>query len=147
MFDRIAIYKRYASCYNVNLRKLADMYGLSEKATQQWSVGKRPIPWKYLKALVDEQDLKWDWLIDGVDPKYHQGCGRKKSMPLDRHEINQRFLSLFSGMSQAKIAQELGIHQTTVFKWSNDMAQVPWGRLRYAVDNKGVTWEWLLEGR
>ncbi|MCC8115625.1 MAG: helix-turn-helix domain-containing protein [Planctomycetes bacterium] len=147
MFDRIGIYRRFASCHNVNLRNLADLHGLSEKATQQWNVGKRPIPWKYMKALVDAQGLSWDWLIDGVETKHRPERAKKAVRPFDRHEINTRFLSLFNGMSQAKIANEIGVHQTTVFKWCNDMAQVPWKRLRYAVESKGVTWEWLLEGR
>jgi hypothetical protein len=99
------------------------------------------------KKLVDEHDLSWDWLIEEREPKSRKRRKNEVCAPLDRHDINQRFLSLFPGKSQAKVAEELGIKQTTVFKWHRDMSQVPWERLKYAVDNKRVTWEWLLEGR
>ncbi|MCC8109294.1 MAG: helix-turn-helix domain-containing protein [Planctomycetes bacterium] len=146
MFDRTGIYWRFAECHDANYQKLAEIFGLSYKTTHHWQVGRGPIPWKYLKSLVDDQCLRWDWLIDGTEPKKRKRCD-KSAEPFNRHEINQRFLSLFPGMSQAKIAKELGFNQTTVFKWCHDMAQVPWEQLRYAVETKGVTWEWLLEGR
>ncbi len=105
-----------------------------------------PVPWHRLKTLVDEQGLSWDWLIEGKEPKYRRRSKSEEGQPFDRHGINQRFLSLFPGLSNAKLGKELGVRDTTVFKWRHDMEQIPWERLRYAVDTKGVTWDWLLEG-
>ena len=148
MFDKQGIFKRFAECYPVDtIAELARSIGVHHSTVFQWRSVKNPIPWARLKALVDEQRISWDWLIDGAEPKHHKHNKNISSRPLDRHAINQRFLSLFPGMSQAKVAKELGINQTTVFKWEHGISQVPWERLRHAVSAKGVTWEWLIEGR
>ena len=148
MLDREGIYTRFADCHDaVRSAQLAKIYGVTRQTANSWKHGTNPIPWEYLKSLVDTQGLSWDWLIEGKEPKHCRRREDNASQPLDRHGINQRFLSLFSGISQGKLAKEFGINQTTVFKWEHDMSQVPWERLKYAVDNKGATWEWLLEGR
>ena len=147
MFNRVGIYERFAASHSASYAELAVILGVARQTTHNWKVGRYPIPWVRLKTLVDEQGISWDWLIDGVEPQRHSHTQNASPRPLDRHAINQRFLSLFPGMSQAKVAKELGINQTTVFKWEHGISQVPWERLRYAVSAKGVTWEWLLEGR
>lgn len=148
MFDRQGIFVRFAEWYAAGtIAELARMVGVHHSTVFQWRSGKNPIPWIRLKIVADEYDVTWDWLIEGVEPKHRKHRKNGIQQPLDRHAINQRFISLFPGMSQAKIAEELGINQTTVFKWENDKSQVPWERLKFAVDNKGVTWDWLLEGR
>jgi hypothetical protein len=149
MLDRREINSRFFECFPTETRyALAKKFGVHHSLTYQWQEGKAPVPWHRLKNLVDEQELSWDWLIDGREPK-HRKCSKKEALqPLDRHAINQRFLSLFPGMSQTQIGEELGgINPGTVFKWRHDIAQVPWERLKYAVDHKSVTWEWLIEGR
>lgn len=50
-------------------------------------------------------------------------------------------------MSQKTLGDLLGISQMTVYRWHHNISQIPWERLKYAVDNKGVGWEWLIEGR
>ena len=147
MLDRVGIYTRFAECYSADYLELAALLGVVRQTTHNWKVGRDPIPWERLKVAIDEQDIRWDWLIEGREPKRRKRRKSKVCVPLDRHDINQRFLSLFPGKSQARVAEELGINQTTVFKWHHDMSQVPWERLKYAVDKKGTTWEWLLEGR
>ena len=148
MFIRQEIFARFASCYPYE--KLVDLAAAMETTPQvvdHWKTGRTPIPWGKLKNLVDDKGIRWDWLIEGSGPKLRKRREGEVAQPLDRHGINERFLSLFPGMSQAKIAAELGINQTAAFKWRHDVEQGPWERLKYAVDNKGVTWEWLLEGR
>ncbi|MCD7909116.1 MAG: helix-turn-helix domain containing protein, partial [Clostridium sp.] len=147
MFDRQGIYERFASSYGAtHSSQLAKIHNVARQTANSWKQRLNPIPWEYLKLLVDEQGLSWDWLIDGKEPKHRKRRKGEIIQPLDRHAINQRFLSLFSNMSQAKIGEELGgINPGTVYKWRHDIAQVPWERLKYAVDNKGVTWEWLIE--
>ncbi len=146
MIDRLGIYQRFAKCYkSKSPYELAIKLGIKSPDVYQWKDGQRPIPWDKLKDLLDEQQLRWDWLIEGKGPKNYQRKS-EKSEPLDRHAINQRFLSLFPNMSHAKIGKELGVNPGTISKWRRDL-EVPWERLKYAVDNKGVTWEWLLEGR
>ena len=84
--------------------------------------------------------------MDGKEPQHRQEQNHKRCKQLNRHDINSRFLSLFPGMSQAKIAEELEVKQTSVFRWCNDRALIARDCLKYAVDNKNVTWEWLIEG-
>ncbi len=98
------------------------------------------------EIVVYEHGLSWDWLIEGREPKHQRRTAEKAEQPFDRHGINQRFLSLLPNCSNAKLGKELGVRDTTIFKWRHDMEQVAWERLKYAVDTKGVTWEWLLEG-
>ena len=148
MFDRAGIYERFAACHGaVRSAQLAKIHNVSRQTANSWKQGKNPIPWEYLKKLVDEQGLSWDWLIEGKGAKFSQRQGGKESASFVPHDINQRFLSLFPNMSQAQIGKEIGVNPGTVFKWRREISQVPWERLKYAVDNKGVTWEWLIEGR
>lgn len=148
MLDKTEVYERFALCHSaIRSAQLAKIFGVSRSTANRWKSGINPIPLKNLKVVVDKQGVTWDWLMDGKEPQYRQDQKDKRCKPLNRHAINKRFLSLFPGMSQAKIAEELGVRQTSVYRWRNDMAQVARECLKYAVDNKGVTWEWLLEGR
>lgn len=147
MFDRIGIYQRFASCYGAQTpSELARILGVTQQSASQWFLGQRQVPWKRLKEAVDTQGLSWEWMLEGEDPKQSTRGKRKKGKDFDRHAINQRFLSLFPGLSNAKLGKRFGVSSTTVFRWHNDVCQVPWDKLKYTVDNLDVTWEWLLEG-
>ncbi len=147
MFDRGGIYRRFLESHSTETPvQLAKKLGLSHSSVFRWRSGEMPIPWKWLRILVDEQDLCWDWLIEGKEPKHRRRAPRESGQPFDRHGINQRFLSLFPDLSNAKLGKEFGVRDTTIFKWRHGMEQVSWERLKYAVDTKGVTWEWLIEG-
>lgn len=149
MLDRREINVRFFECFPTETPyALAKKFGVHPSVAYRWRDGEIPVPWHCLKRVVDEQPIRWDWLIDGTEPKQRTRCKDEVFEPMNRHAINQRFLSLFPKMSQARIGQELGgINPGTVYKWRKDIAQVPWERLKYAVENKGVTWEWLIEGR
>lgn len=147
MFDRVGIYERFIACHDVSdIAELAGKLGITYQTIHSWKTGKYPIPWIRLKALVDEKGLSWDYLIEGKEPMYRRHTKRGAGQPFDRHGINDRYLSLYQGYSQEKLGKELGVNQTTVFKWRHDISQVPWERLRDAVDGKGVTWDWIIEG-
>ncbi len=147
MFDRCGIYTRFMERHSTKTPiQLAKKLDLSHSSVFRWRSGEMPIPWKWLKALIDKQGLSWDWLIEGKEPKHSHRTAREPGQPFDRHGINQRFLSLYPECSNAKLGKELGVRDTTVFKWRHDMEQVAWERLKYVVDTKGVTWEWLIEG-
>lgn len=148
MFDRQSIYERFASCHTAeNPTDLAKILGLHFTTTYQWRSGKYQVPWSRLKQVVDEKKVTWDWLIEGVEPKKRPRTRHIIVIPLTRSEINSRFLSVFSGMTQVELGTLLGVSQVAVHKWESNKEQVPWKKLKYAVDNKSVTWEWLLEGR
>ncbi len=61
-----------------------------------------------------------------------------------RAVINQRFHLLFPDYSNVKLGKELGVRDTTVFKWQHDMEQVVWEELKYIVETKCVTWKQLI---
>lgn len=148
MFDRQEIYKRFARCYAAETPSLlAKRLGLNHATTFQWRSGTRPVPWKRVKKLADEQGLRWDWLLEGKGPKFRPPIKHDRVKALNRHAINRRFLSLFPSQTQTKLGETLGVSQVAVFKWRHDEMQIPWEKLKCAVDNYHVTWEWLLEGR
>lgn len=147
MFDNQKIYQRFAECHSLETPvQLAKKLGLRHASVFRWRSGVKPIPWKWLKSLVDEQGLCWDWLLEGKEPKYCPRTKKAPGSPFDRHAINQRFLSLYPDVSQVKLGKILGINEKMVFKWRHDIAQVSWERLKDAVDTKDVAWEWLIEG-
>ena len=148
MFDRQGIYRRFNESYETETPyELAMKLGINHAIVYQWQKGERPIPWPRLKTLVTEQRLSWDWLIKGVGPKYCHCQKNKRSESFEHHAINERFLSLFPKMSHAEIGKEIGVNPGTISKWRRGISQIPWERLKDAVDKKGVTWHWLLEGR
>ena len=148
MFDRQAIYLRFVECYGAESAvQLAGILGLNRKTVYQWESGARQVPWKRLKGLVDEQGIRWDWLLEGETPKALVNHDVAACRPLNRREINQRYLSLFPALSQAELGRQIGVSQAMISYWSNATLQVPWEKLKIAVKDKSVTWEWLIEGR
>ncbi len=148
MIDRDGINRRYLSCFpGLKPAELAEILGVKHPTVYQWVSNKRGVPWEKLKDLADAEGISWDWLLEGKEPKYRKCRKKAAPAPFDRHRINQRFLSLFSGMSQQKIGNLLCVSQMTVYRWQHTISPIPWEKLKYAVDTQGVTWEWLLAGR
>lgn len=148
ILDKRSICLRFFECHSPKTPyQLAIKLGVHPPLVYRWRDGDAPVPWRWLKMLVDDQGLSWDWLIEGTDPKKRTRRKGDASRQLERHAINQRFLSLYPNMSHAEIGKEIGVNPGTISKWRRDLSQVPWERLKDAVDEKGATWEWLLEGR
>jgi hypothetical protein len=147
MFDRQGINRRYFSCFSgLTPLELSKKLDLSHPTVYQWVAGVRQVPWNRLKDLVDAERISWDWLLEGKSPKHRSRSGDDGAVPFDRHAINQRFLALFPGMSQANVGSVLGVSQMSVYRWHHALSQVPWEKLKFAVDTLGTTWDWLLEG-
>ncbi|MCC8165126.1 MAG: helix-turn-helix domain-containing protein [Planctomycetes bacterium] len=126
---------------------MATLFGLRRQTIYEWKSGKHPIPWPHLKAAVDEFGLSWDWLLLGKGNRTRSVTTGSETRPLVPHEINQRFMQLFEGMTRAEIARRFGISQVAVYYIDSDTMRVPWDRLKEAVETMNTTWEWLLEGR
>lgn len=147
MFDRQAIYARFAGCYGAESAvQLAGILGVNRKTVYQWESGARQVPWKRMKRVVDEQGLRWDWLLEGKEPKNRPNHEATSYRPLNRREINLRYLSLFPPLPQGELAKLIGVSQAMVSYWVTAKLQVPWEKLKAAVHDKGVTWDWLLRG-
>ena len=67
-------------------------------------------------------------------------------MPIDYSNLPERFFSLFEGVPQKDLIVELRTQQAQASRWKSGKEKIPWAILEYAVDNKKVTWDWLLEG-
>lgn len=88
---------------------------------------------------MDEESLHWDWLIEGKEPMRRRNATAEPCRPLDRHGVNQRLLSLFPDMPEAKLAALFDVHQTAIHKWRHDRAFVSWSALEFAVTEKKAT--------
>jgi transcriptional regulator with XRE-family HTH domain len=127
--------------------QLAGILGLNRKTVYQWESGTRPVPWKRMKRVIDEHGIRWDWLLEGREPKARPNHDPGKCHPLNRRDINQRYLALFPAASQEEQGRLIGVSQGMVSYLVNGTLQVPWERLKAVVDDKDVTWDWLLEGQ
>ena len=67
------------------------------------------------------------------------------------NEIRNRILDVYDSPKQKVLAEELGVDRATVNKWMSDDPKKRRNPtlevLDQVVRNKGVTWDWLLEGR
>lgn len=149
IFDTVAIYKRFESCYNVSSSgELARVLDAARQTTNDWKNGRSKVPWWRLKELTDMQGIGWDWLLTGKGPKHHAGNARGETVDFDTEGINNRYLSLFPpDLSQAELARLHMVTQVTMHKWQRKDEQVPWKKLHEATQKFKVTWEWLIEGR
>lgn len=148
MFDRAGIYERFAMCYDAaSPVQLAKTIGINHASAFRWRSGAKPVPWKRLKQLVNEQNISWDWLIEGREPKHFPEPSNRRAADFDWPGINRRFLDIFPDKTQQQIAEELGVGQVSASKWKHAEMHVPWEKLKYATETYGVRWEWLIEGR
>ncbi len=148
MLDRTGITKRFLSCFPEKApTDLAEFFNVTPATVFQWLSGVRDVPWNRIKEVADVQAISWDWFIEGHEPKNAKRKPVRKARPFDWPAINQRFLSLFPDLSQKKLGILVEVSQVSVYRWHHSKSNVPWEKLKYAVDTQGVTWEWLLEGR
>ena len=61
--------------------------------------------------------------------------------------ISKRFFLLFTELSRKEMATIFGVGASAISDWENNKSKIPWKRLEYAVETKGVSWDWLLLGK
>ena len=70
---------------------------------------------------------------------------------LNWNEIVERIFEAYDSPPKSKLADMLQLDRSIISKWTTDDTEVKrhptWGMLQKIVDEKGVTWDWLLEGR
>ncbi|MCC8166044.1 MAG: hypothetical protein LIQ31_07815 [Planctomycetes bacterium] len=147
MIDKMAVGERFFSCYpKMSWSEAARFFQATESYVVTWKT-KGQVPWKMLKKLSDSQGISWDWLLDGFGDKYSGKTPAQNFNPkFPTKKVNNRFLSLFAGLGQSEIAQQLGLTVCVVSNWVCYRYRVPWRWLEYAVDTFGVNWNWLLDG-
>ena len=124
------------------------IFDVGKGAVTGWA-NKGTVPWSKLKYLSDSQAVRWDWLLEGVEPKESLKIATvpdSRSPEFDNEEITKRFLSLFEHMKQKQIAALLKVATSTVSNWKRNKKKVGWERLADAVDTFGVRWDWLIDG-
>ena len=150
MFNTKEINTRFLSCFPGKKRyELATLFGVSRSFVSQWVIGAKQVPWDTLKQLVDAEQISWNWLLEGIEPKFRPVGLAPFESGLGSFEtpgINGRFLDLFLDMNQKELAAHLGVTQPLISSWKRLEAQVPWDTLKQVVDSKRISWEWLLEG-
>ena len=66
-------------------------------------------------------------------------------------EIIRRIFELYDSPRKNKLAATLHLDKSMISKWTTDDPETKrhptWDTLKKIVDEKGVTWDWLLEGR
>ncbi len=50
--------------------EIAAELGVSSGTISEWKLNRRPVSWKRLEYAVEKFNVRWDWLIDGIEPKY-----------------------------------------------------------------------------
>lgn len=149
MIDKKAIGERFFLCYTGMLKvDIARMFNVSQPTVTEWEK-EGNVPWSKLKYLSDSQAVSWDWILEGTEPQESAKPAiipESTSPTFDRAGINQRFLSLFKGMTQPEIAKHLNVTPGAVSGWNRNFSQVSWKRLMDAVETYGVRWDWLIDG-
>ncbi len=65
----------------------------------------------------------------------------------ERTEIFARFASCYSPQTPAALATLLGLRRQTIYEWKSGKRPIPWPRLKAAVDEFRLSWDWLLTGK
>lgn len=72
-FNRTGINHRFLSLFpNMTLTQLAAILGVTSGAVSGWNRGFSQVSWERLYYAVTTFGVRWDWLIDGLEPKYRK---------------------------------------------------------------------------
>ncbi len=50
--------------------EIARAFEITPQAVHEWVRAVRGISWKYLDFAVTHFNVRWDWLLDGLEPKH-----------------------------------------------------------------------------
>ncbi|MCC8109447.1 MAG: hypothetical protein LIQ30_10495 [Planctomycetes bacterium] len=51
---------------------IAAELGVTSSMVSEWKHRKSQVSWKKLDYVVQRYNVRWDWLIDGIEPKYRE---------------------------------------------------------------------------
>ena len=67
------------------------------------------------------------------------------------NEVTQRIFEIYDRPAKYRLAEMLGVNKSVVSQWTTSnqrlLRKPTWDVLTKVIDDKGVTWDWLLEGR
>lgn len=69
-FSKAGINRRFLSLFpEMTLTQIAAVLGVRPGTVSEWKRNKSQVPWERLEYAVVALDVRWDWLIDGLEPK------------------------------------------------------------------------------
>lgn len=72
-FDTVAINARFLSCFKgMTKKELSERFGVSRHFIHAWFMDRKPVPWETLRYAVLHENVTWEWLIEGRDPKFRE---------------------------------------------------------------------------
>ena len=70
-FSRAGINKRFLSLFSdMNQTEIAAYQNVTSSTVSEWKKNKSQVSWERLEYAVVTFGVRWDWLIDGLEPRY-----------------------------------------------------------------------------
>ncbi len=70
-FSKKNINHRFLSMFKgMKYNDIATELDVTPSVVSEWKQRKSQVPWKRLEYAVEKFNVRWDWLIDGIEPKY-----------------------------------------------------------------------------
>lgn len=70
-FPRAGINRRFRSLYlEMKQINMANALGVTPATVTDWKKNKMQVSWARLEDAVNTFGVRWDWLLDGLEPKY-----------------------------------------------------------------------------
>ena len=67
-FDWVGISRRFLSLFpDKRQTAIANQLGVAQETVSKWCRGEKHVPWERLKEATVTFNIRWDWLIDGID--------------------------------------------------------------------------------
>ena len=71
-FDNEEITKRFLSLFeHMKQKQIAALLKVATSTVSNWKRNKKKVAWERLADAVDTFSVRWDWLIDGLEPKHN----------------------------------------------------------------------------
>ncbi len=52
--------------------EIVSQFHVKQQSVSSWKTYKEKVPLRVLEQVVDMENLTWDWLLSGREPKHHQ---------------------------------------------------------------------------
>ena len=73
VFSKARIARRFLSLFaDMKYIHIAAELGVTSSTVSEWKKHKSTVPWEKLDYAVGKFGLRWDWLLDGLEPKHRE---------------------------------------------------------------------------
>lgn len=75
-FAKAGINRRFLSLFpGMKQIEIAALLEVTSSTVSEWKKNKSKVPWEKLEHAAAGFGVRWDWLIDGLEPKYREKQG------------------------------------------------------------------------